>query len=116
METPQRRDAVEEPVHPVLHEVRQKHDGDELHDEGQRGHPGAEGRPRGDGEQRLSGQEAQPGEHLHHHAADEVVEEVLAPLVAEDALLGPVRKNRLQRDEEEAGEEQSQHEEVEPEV
>ena len=59
--------------------------------------------------------ERQKGQHLHHQRRDEVIEQVLAPFVAEHRLLLVAREHALDRDEQRAGEQHVEHEEVEAE-
>ena len=73
VEIPEERDAVERAMDPVLHEVGEDHDLDELERDGLAGDGGCGRRaPLRVRDERERGPERGVGEALHHHAADEV--------------------------------------------
>jgi hypothetical protein len=115
VEAPQKWDAVEEAVNPVLHEIGEEHELEQLEDEGLRGDGVAEGCPGGVGGERECGGHGEEREDLDEEAADEVVEEIFTPFFAEKVLVGVVSKEAFDGDEEEAGENHIQHEPVQAE-
>ena len=116
VEAPEERHRVEQPVIPVLEQVREHDHREELHQPRQRRDPGAEALPAAGVRVDIGlRRQRQEGEGLHHHRTDEVIEQVLAPLDAEQALLRAVREEPLDRREHEAGDEQVDDEEVQPE-
>lgn len=112
---PESRDAVKCTVHPVLHEVCQEHDGYALHQEGKSSDPFANACQWRDCEHRLRWEKCEESQHLHHEAADEVIEKILSPFFTEERLISVPRENPLDRNEEEAGEDDVQDKEIQAE-
>ncbi len=106
---------MERAVDPVLHQVGEEHDLDELQDKRLIADPGAEAGPVGVLEDRQRWRQRHEGERLHEQAANKEVEHVLAPLVAEDVLFAPAEQP-LDGDEDDAAEEQVQQEPIEAEI
>ena len=106
---------MEGAVHPILDEIREEHDGDQLHQERQADDPLLQGRQRRCGRQPLRGGETDEREHLHHETADEVIKEVLTPFLTEERLLRTEGAEPLERNEDDAREQHVEREPVETE-
>src|SRR3546814_16897398 len=106
---------MEAAVEPILRHVRRHEDDDELDDPRQRGDGGAERLPiaRMVVDDRR-GREREEAEYLHEHRADEIIEKILAPFGAKQALRPAMREGAFQGREHEAGDEQVDDEKVEP--
>ena len=115
MEVPEPGYSMESAVHPVLDEVRQEHDRNQLNQERQARHPLLQGSQHRSGRHPLRRGEADEGEHLHHEAADQVVENILAPFITEKRLLRAEGADALEGNEDNAGEENVEGEPVEAE-
>jgi len=100
---------------PVLDQVGQEHDRNELDHEGQGGHPALQLAQDGGRSHPLGRGEAHEGEDLHHETAHEVIEDVLPPFIPEKGLLGLERAEALERNEDDSGEQDVQGEPIEPE-
>ncbi len=116
VEAPQERHLMEQPVVPILQHVRgDQHDG-ELHQPRQVRDHRPERLPIARiGVDDLRRRQRQERQNLHEHRADEEVEQILAPFIAEQALVAPVRYEAFERGVHEAGRQQIDDEEIEPE-
>ena len=116
VEAPQEREAVEGPVEPVLGEIGQDHDLDDLERKRLACDRGAQvGEAAGLVQDQGRGREGEEGDRLDEHRAHQEIEEVLAPFDAEQALVAAMRHQPLERREHQAGQDHVEHEEVEPE-
>ena len=99
-------------VDPVLDEIGEDHDLDELKRDRLAGDDATERAPLRVRDELHGGPERGVGEALHHHAADEIIEEVLAPLETEEFLALVTREEELDRHEKDAGEDDVEDEPI----
>ena len=102
------------PMHPVLGEVRDEHDLDELERQRLRCHRILEPRPRRPPEEECRRQHRQHDRDLHQEMAHREVHQIGRPALTKDRLLGQARDHALERHEDERQDEQVQEKPVEP--
>ena len=115
VEAPEAREAVEGAMDPVLDEVRKEHDRDKLNEKRQAADPGADLAELANSENRFSGKECQERQDLDHHAADEEIEKVFPPFLAEDELLFALREKAFDRNEKQPRKDDTEDKPIEPE-
>lgn len=86
MEIPEPRDTVEGAVCPVLEKIRRKHDDRDLDDKREATYPAMDGAEGREVPEKLSGGLRQESQRLDHEAADQDVEKIFAPFVAEKSI------------------------------
>ena len=114
VEPPEPRHPVEGAVDPVLGEVGDEHDLDDLEHQRLRRDRVLEPRPGGPPEEQRGRQHREHDRQLHHQVTHREVHQVGRPARPEDPLLGAARRDALERHEEQREDEQVQQEPVEP--
>jgi hypothetical protein len=107
---------VERAVQPILNQVGQEHDLDDLHDEPLRTDPGAQLIPMRAGQDGNRGGHRNERQYLHQQAANQVIEKIFAPVGAEEGLVFMPGEEAFDGDEQEAGEDDVQYEPVEAKI
>jgi hypothetical protein len=103
VKVPQPGNAVKRAVDPILDQVGEEHDFEELQHKRLAADGAANADPIGVSQDRQRRRQRHVGKRLDEQAADEEVQQVLAPLVAEDMLIAHA-EHAFDRNEDDAGE------------